>query len=131
MTDTDFAYKDKLYLEIEDVKEILKNINFSEHSCIDMGWGFEVKFAENFYLIRTSFKRKDIDNGEVGIGWGRWHTTPIVGANETSIVMTAWVCVEQVVKHELLEGFMYFNKPVFNPHKSIDELVYPNILKRD
>lgn len=115
-------------LTIQDVKDILDNINFAKYSCIDMGWDFEFKIEGGLYLIRTSFMRKDIDNGEMGKGWGRWHTTPVNGATETSIVMTAWVCVKMIVEHELLEGFEYKGKKVFNPHKTIDELIYPEKL---
>jgi len=127
-TENNFAYKDKLWLELKDVEEILGNVNFSEHSGIDMGWKFEVDISGAFYLIRTSFQRKDINTGEFGTGWGRWHTTPIAGASETSIIMTAWVCVKMVVEHELLEGFEYKDKKVFNPHKTIDQLIYPETL---
>lgn len=115
-------------LTIDGVKEILKNINFAEYSCIDMGWDFEVKEQGDLYLIRTSFMRKDIDTGNLGKGWGRWHTTPAEVATETSIVMTAWVCVKMIVEHELLEGFEYKGKKVFHPHKTLDELVYPEKL---
>lgn len=123
-------------LSVNDVIEILSKINFAEYSCIDMNYKFEVKEVkgqddvEDMYLIRTSFQRKDIVTGEFGTGWGRWHTTPINTATETSIVMTAWVCVKMIVEHELMEGFLYSNARVFNPHKSVDELVYPNIIKR-
>lgn len=118
-------------LTIEGVKEILSKINFAEYSCIDMGWKFEVAEVkdipglEDLFLIRTSFQRKDINDGTFGTGWGRWHTTPINGATETSIVMTAWVCVKMIVEHELLESFEYKGLKVFNPHKSLDQLVYP------
>jgi hypothetical protein len=118
-------------LTFEEVDKILKNINFSKHSCIDMGWKFELterKGSEDLYLIRTSFLRKDINTGEIGWGWGRWHTTPVATANETSIVMTAWVCVKMIVEHELLEGFEYHGKKVFNPHQTLETLVYPDVL---
>lgn len=127
-TENNFAYKDKLWLEVDDVREILGNLNFSKHSCIDMGWRYEVEVHNGFYFIRTSFQRKDINTGEIGTGWGRWNTTAVAGATETSIVMTAWVCVDQVVRHELLEGFEYKGKKVFNPHKTIDQLIYPETL---
>lgn len=121
-------------LTILDVREILGNINFSKHSCISMGWEFEAVLdyidGVEHYFIRTSFQRKDINSGEFGTGWGRWNTTPVETASETSIVMTAWVCVELIVKHELLESFEYYDKKVFNPHKGIEALVHPEILPR-
>lgn len=125
---TEFAYKNKLWIDLDDVEEILSNVNFSKNSCIDMGWKFEVMIQGGFYLIRTSFQRKDIVTGEFGTGWGRWHTTPVVEACETSIVMTAWVAVKMIVEHELLEGFEYFGKKVLNPHKTVQELIYPEKL---
>lgn len=115
-------------MNIEKVKIILSNIDFAKYSCLDMSYQFDVKIVDDLYFIRTSFQRKDINTGDFGTGWGRWHTTPIDGATETSIVMTAWVAVKMIVEHELLEGFLYLNTRVFNPHKSIDELVYPNVL---
>lgn len=118
-------------MNIEKAKKILSNIKIAKYSCLDMNYQFQIKEVDEveahagFYFIRTSFQRKDINTGELGTGWGRWNTTPVSGATETSIVMTAWVCVEQVVKHELLEGFEYLNKKVFNPHKTIKQLIYP------
>ena len=113
-------------LTLDEVKKILSNINFASYSCIDMGWDFEVIIEGKFYLMRTSFMRKDIITGEFGKGWGRFHTTPIDGATETSIVMTAWVCVKMIVDHELMESFEYKGKKVFNPHKTLDQLIYPD-----
>lgn len=108
-------------------KEILYSINFSKHSCLDIGWDFEIKEdkVNDLFLIRTTFKRKDINSGEFGSGFGRWHTTPASTASEKSIVMTAWVCVKMIIEHELLEGFEYRDIKVFDPHKSLNELIYP------
>ena len=86
-------------MKIENVREILSNIKFAQYSCIDMNWQFEVKESDGLFLIRTCFQRKDINSGELGLGWGRWHTTPIEFSTETSIVMTAWVCVNMIVEH--------------------------------
>ena len=119
-------------LSIDDVRQILKNIRFAEYSCVDMDYQFEVAFdyinGQEYYFIRTSFMRKDINTGEFGKGWGRWHTTPVASTTETSIVMTAWVCIKMIVEHELLEGFEYFGKKVFNPHQTLETLIYPEKL---
>lgn len=115
-------------MQIKQVEEILSRINFAKYSCLDMDFKFEAKEIDELFLIRTSFMRKDIDSGEFGKGWGRWHTTPKSTASETSIIMTAWICVKMVVEHELLEAFEYCNKKIFNPHKNLEELVYPEKL---
>lgn len=115
-------------MDIKNVEKILDNINFAQYSCLNMDYKFEVKVIDRFFFIRTSFKRKDIISGEFGTGWGRWHTTPIESASETSIIMTAWVAVKMIVEHELLESFEYKQKKVFNPHKTISQLIYPETL---
>ena len=118
-------------LAIDDVKEILSKIKFAPYSCLDMKYDFEAKSEGGLYLIRSSFMRKDIISGEFGKGWGRWHTTPISGATETSIVMTAWVCIKMIIEHEAFEGFEYIGKKVFHPHKTLDQLIYPETFSNE
>ena len=114
-------------LTIEGVKAILSKINFAKYSMLDFEWDFEVKVQGDLFLMRTTFMRKDIDSGEWDKGFGRWHTTPI-DSSEKGIVMTAWVCIKMIIEHELLEGFEYKEKKVFDPHKSLEALVYPEKL---
>lgn len=125
-------------LTIEDVQKILSNIKFAEYSCVDMDWDFQVGVAPSpdpeegdLLLIRTSFMRKDIDDGTFGKGWGRWHTTPMKHASEKSIIMTAWVCIKMIIEHEVLEGFEYKGAKVFDPHKPLEALVYPKVLPNE
>lgn len=118
----------KIGLTADEVRHILSNINFSKFSCIDMGWDFELEEVNELYLIRSSFLRKDINTGKLEKGWGRQHTTPIATSTETSIVMTAWVCIKMIIDHELLEGFEYRFKKVFNPHKTLEQLIFPETL---
>jgi hypothetical protein len=113
-------------MSIKEIKKVLKNITFAP-SNLDMGWKFQVKETEDGFLMRTSFKRPDTNTGQVGTGYGRWM---FIGkkADERSVVMTAWVCAELIVKHELLEAFLYRQTRIFDPHKSIDDLAYPHYL---
>jgi hypothetical protein len=139
-------------LTLSDVKNILDNISFVE-SCIDFHWGWEVVEVEGNatvedyernsleettgyvkinpirgFLISTTFQRPDINTGIMGTGKGRrmWIEET---ASETSIVMTAWVCVELIVKHETMEAFKYRNAKLLNPHKNLEQLAYPEILE--
>lgn len=128
-------------LEYATLLKILKNITFGV-SCINFNWGWEiceVNGTFNSYtdetitnsrgfLINTTFTRPDILTGELGIGKGRrmWIEDT---ASETSIVMTAWVCVELIIKHESMEGFTYRGAKLLNPHKNIEQLAYPSALK--
>jgi len=120
------------------LREILNQISFIK-SCIDFDWGWEIKeiggqywtdndpFAKGpiqGFLINTTFKRPDINTGVVGVGRGRemWISA---NASRESVVMTAWVCVELIVKHETMEAFTFGGAKILNPHKSLDELAYP------
>jgi len=125
-------------LTINELREILDKISFAP-SCVNFNWKWEITEVEGQYwdhsediskgkvhgfLINTTFTRPDTNTGVVGIGKGRrmWVENT---ASETSIVMTAWVCVELIVKHELMESFLYNNLRILNPHKTLSELAYP------
>lgn len=129
-------------LTFSEIKKILNNISFAD-SCVDFNWGWEISEINGQYsdetepiskgdvhgfLINTTFTRPDTNTGVIGVGRGRrmWIEAT---ASETSIVMTAWVCVELIVKHELMENYLYNNIKILNPHKTIQELAYPEIMQ--
>lgn len=106
---------------LEKVEEILSDISFA-NSCLNLNWKFEVKEIEEGFLIRASFTRPDVyKDGEIGIGFGRWMYFD-KDSSTSAIVKTAWLCLELIVKHELLEMVQYKRIKFFNPHKSINEL---------
>lgn len=92
-------------------------------SCVDMDWKWEVKYVDGGHLIRTTFQRPDINTGEVGTGYGRWMHIPD-GTTKEGIVKTAWLCAELIVRHELMESFLFDGNKIFDPHKSITDLSY-------
>lgn len=125
-------------LSISDLKNILDNISFVK-SCIDFQWKWEIVEVDGQYwndiepyskgnikgfLINTTFQRPDINTGIIGTGKGRrmWIEET---ASETSVVMTAWVCIELIIKHETLESFLYKNAKILNPHKTLEQLAFP------
>lgn len=136
-------------ITLPELRKILDKITFVK-SCIDFSWGWEITEVEgqswtediernksdnttgwttNYdnikgFLINTTFKRPDINTGVMGIGRGRrmWIEET---ASEASVVMTAWVCVELIVKHETMESFLYSGAKILNPHKTLEELAYP------
>ena len=81
------------------------------------------------WLVWVSFERPDTFTGVVGRGEGRkeiiWE-----GAEESSVVKTLWLLLELVVRHELMEGFRYNNKRIFNPHHDVRDLAKVDDLKR-
>ncbi len=131
-------------LKIEDIRRILDSIKFAP-SCVDFNWRWEIVEVDGIgwnnienqkesvplrgFLINTTFQRPDTNTGVFGTGKGRrmWIEDT---ASETSVVMTAWVCVELIVKHELMEGFLYGNAKILDPHKTLDELAHPMKIQR-
>ena len=113
-------------MDIKEIKKIVKNITFAP-SNLDMGWKWQVKETQDGFLIRTSFKRPDTNTGKMGTGYGRWMFVH-KESDDRSIVMTAWVCAEMIVKHELMEAFLYKNVRILDPHKSLIDLAHPHIL---
>lgn len=122
-------------LTTDKVKDILSKISFLP-SCVDFAWGWEVvkvndeKNNIKGFLINTTFRRPDINTGAIGIGKGRrmWIEA---NATETSIIMTAWVCINLITTHELLESFLVDGAKILNPHKTLEELAYPEHLKHE
>lgn len=110
-------------MTIDEIKIILDRISFAP-SNLDMGWKWEVKEISEGFLIRTTFQRPDTHSGEIGTGYGRWMFVE-KGADDRCIIMTAWVCAELIVKHELMEAFLYAGARILDPHKSLEELAYP------
>lgn len=118
------------------LQETLDRINWAP-SCVDMQWEWEVKEISNTlvepshrythpttpaWLFRTCFIRPDTETGEISKGYGRWWLVE-KGASPSGVVKTAWMACEQILKHELMEAFLVDGKRIFDPHKSIGELI--------
>src|SRR5271166_5081235 len=115
----------KIYCGTE-LDEILSKITF-KNTVLDFKWAFEhselIKIGErNGWLVWVTFERPDTVTGDVGRGRGRdeiiWQKS-----TESSVVKTAWVLVELMVRHELMEGFRYKDCRIFNPHNTVGALV--------
>lgn len=124
----DIEHQDFNVNTIEEAKLILSKVSFAP-SCVDMGWEFEVQddIQNNEFRIRTTFQRPDTRTGEISRGYGRWMVTP-KPATPAGLVKTAWLCAELIVKHELMEAFLYKGVRIFNPHKTLKHLAYPKEL---
>lgn len=117
-------------LSLKQVQQILDRISFAPSGIRMHKEGdvkFEAKETSDGFLIRCSFWRPDTQTGEEGTGYGRWYHTSL-DSSEKAIVMCAWLAFEQVVKHEMMECFLYKKVRIFDPHKSLDELAYPKAL---
>jgi hypothetical protein len=133
--DDNTAVYDKVVAqEVKTVEKHLERITFKP-SCLDFGWGWKVEpvFGEEGvlfgFLVYSGFERPDTHTGEMGRGWGRgWFVQK--DYTEKGLLMTAWLAIRQIVEHELLEAFSIDGARMFDPHKPLDTLAYPESMKR-
>jgi hypothetical protein len=115
----------------EQLADALGRISFV-NTVLDFNWRFEhAPFTcdhtdqagrpRTGWLLWVSFERPDTLTGVMGRGRGRdefvWK-----GAALSSVIKTAWLLVELMVRHELMEGFRFDNARIFNPHNSVLDL---------
>lgn len=114
----------------EQLIEALGRIAFL-NTVMDFNWRFRHEPVEvslpnrgerrKGWLLWAEFERPDIHTGE--IGWGRGRDEIIwEGTGESGVIKTAWVVVNMLVTHELMEGFTVDGKRPFNPHNTIQAL---------
>jgi hypothetical protein len=113
-----------------DLRAVLDQISFAP-SCVNMGWAWEIEELRvgpestlKGWLVNTTFRRPDTHTGVVGTGRGRQELIS-VGASESGAVKTAWLLAELIVRHELMEAFLYRGVRIFDPHHTVDELSMP------
>ena len=114
------------------LQEVLNGISMV-NTVLDFKWMFEFKPVRTViqgqdapdksgWLVWVSFERPDTITGKIGRGRGRdeiiWSGTYLSG-----VVKTAWLLVELMVRHELMEGFRFHNQRIFNPHNSVIDLM--------
>jgi hypothetical protein len=111
------------------LRAVLDQIAFAP-SCVSMGWQWQIEELRlqsgelRGWLVNTTFRRPDTHTGEIGLGSGRKELISY-GASESAVVKTAWLLAELIVRHELMEAFLYRGVRIFNPHHSVDELSMP------
>jgi len=112
------------------LRDVLDQITFAP-SCLDMGWTWEIEELRTGaadthlgWLVNTTFQRPDTHTGKFGTGRGRKEFVA-VGISESGAVKTAWLLAELIVRHELMEAFLYRGIRIFDPHHTVDELSMP------
>ena len=78
-------------------------------------------FEKYGWFISLAFERPDVETGKIEWGEGRKEFIPI-GSYESFIVKTCWLLFELLVRHEIMEGFCWNGKRIFNPHNSVQDL---------
>ena len=113
----------------EQLRAVLDQISFAP-SCVHMGWQWQIEELRlqsgdlRGWLVNTTFRRPDTHTGEIGVGAGRKELVAF-GVSESAVVKTCWLLAELIVRHELMEAFLYQGVRIFNPHHSIAELSMP------
>lgn len=110
-------------LDTKDLLAILAGVAFAP-SCLNLAWNWDVDVRGLGWLIRATFTRPDTHTGVLGRGHGRWEFIDI-GASESGVVKTCWLLAELVVRHELMEAFLYQGRRIFDPHRTVAELSMP------
>lgn len=111
------------------LRTVLDQISFAP-SCVNMGWQWQIEELRlpsgdlRGWLVNTTFRRPDTHTGEVSLGAGRKELVAF-GASETAVVKTCWLLAELIVRHELMEAFLYQGVRIFDPHHSVTELSMP------
>lgn len=113
----------------ETLRAVLDEITFGPSGVMldkmDLRWEIEevvvCTTAATAWLIRFTFNRPDTVTGEMGRGAGRWELVA-KGTSRTSVVKTCWLLLELLVRHELMEAFLYQGSRLFDPHKTVEQL---------
>lgn len=133
---------DKIIKNKIDLENIIREITF-KNTVLDFKWAFEIEdilvkkwdYIRNVlelengrvphrkgWLVNVTFERPDTITGEIGRGKGRQEVI-WSDSTESSVVKTCWLLVELMVRHELMEGFNYKGRRIFNPHNTVNELI--------
>jgi hypothetical protein len=109
----------------QSLRAVLDQITFAP-SCVNMGWAWQIETlpSSRGWLVNTTFRRPDTHTGEIGTGTGRQELIAF-GTTESGVVKTAWLLAELIVRHELMEAFLYKGVRIFDPHHTVDELSLP------
>jgi hypothetical protein len=127
--------EEKLMQTTADLRAVLDGVGFAP-SCLDMGWTWEIEELPDAggagvikgWLVNTTFQRPDTYTGVIGTGRGRKEFIP-AGTTESGAVKTAWLLAELIVRHELMEAFLYRGVRIFDPHHTVEELSLPHRLR--
>jgi len=123
------TYPKELNDHADRLKSDLARISFKP-SCLDFGWGWKIEFLFNaqgratHFMLYSGFKRPDTHTGEISTGYGRGWPIPIE-YTEKGLFMTCHMAIKQIIEHEYLEAFCVDDCRVFDPHNTMEDLMFP------
>ena len=116
---------ERTILTRDELIETLLEIKMSNTAVFNFRWHFQTHICNDLempgFFVRVGFERPDTNTGVVGLGYGRWEYIA-QGTTISGVVKTAWLLIELVVRHELMEAFRWKDKRIFNPHNSVESL---------
>ncbi|RTL06358.1 hypothetical protein EKK58_05250 [Candidatus Dependentiae bacterium] len=74
------------------------------------------------WMVWGEFSRPERDSNVQGRGTSRAEYI-CAGATLSSVVKTCWVIVELSMRHEAMESFTFNGVRVFDPHRTIEQLM--------
>lgn len=98
----------------DDLQTALLRVRVAAPLAWSWGWEIREDFPHGFH-VRVTFERPDRETGIMGRGAGRWLLVP-ANATAHDIAGTAFVAIKLIVEHELLEGFHFDGRRIFDPH---------------
>lgn len=110
----------------KELLDVLGDITFAP-SCVNMAWDWEIEETltplgkVRGWFVNTTFQRPDTNTGKLGTGRGRREFID-VGTSVSGVVKTCWLLAELIVRHELMEAFLWKGDRIFDPHNDVDEM---------
>ena len=106
-------------MDVNEVREILKEVEFKEVGSIDYEFVVGEKFGEAF--LQAQYWDTDVVTGKKELQKTRkWPISQY--AVKSEVVTTALKCVLTSVEHRVRENFKYRGKRIFGPHFDVDAL---------
>lgn len=99
----------------EEIKTVIDNIKYKD-------WNINLLIkAHNFYLLQVTFMAYDFTTDKVELQKCRkFYVSPFM--EESEIIRTAYLAIQQAEFHELDENFKYKDIAIFDPHLNLNHV---------
>lgn len=120
--------RDLPIVSVDSLSMVLGRVTFAPCTVIEVV-DFELQSQQftdacGFFMFRVAFRRPDTLTGTIGVGRGRWWAVE-VGSHPDVIIKTAYLAYRQIVEHEAMEAFLVDDERLFDPHRSVADLLTP------
>ena len=109
-------------MDLQQIRELISHIRLKIFGTqLYLSAEMDKKGGDRIYL-QVHYSAPCTKTGEIDT-WkgGKWYLSPHMIEDE--IVKRSYAVFEAAVKHEVMEGFTFDNKPIFNPHVNFRKLL--------